>query len=84
MELHLINGQFSTQEAITLLTEMIAVKIKYHEKKIIDNHYEEDVKMREQKIKLLQNELAESRNYIQNQSGNINIKGTINIETNEK
>lgn len=79
MELHLINGQFSSQDAIALITQLTEVKIKYHENKIIGSHHEEDIKMRERKIKMLQEELAESRNYILSQTANININGIINI-----
>jgi hypothetical protein len=79
MEIDLINGQFSSKEAIDLIGEMIQVKIKYHENKIKDSHNEEDVKMRESKIKTLQNELAKFRAHINTQEGTIFINGTIKL-----
>ena len=68
MELHLIDGQFSVTDAIAILTQLTEVKIKYHENKIKSSHNEEDIKMRERKIKNLQKELAESREHIQKQA----------------
>ncbi len=79
MELHLIDGQFSATDAISIVTQLIEVKIKYQENKIKSSHHEEDIKMRERKIKTLQKELADSRVYIQNQIGDISIKSTINL-----
>lgn len=79
MELHLIDGQFDTAEAIEIIGQLIQVKIKYHENKINSSHNEEDVKMRERKIKTLQKELANSREYIQKQTNNISINSTINL-----
>ena len=79
MELHLIDGQFSITDAIAILTQLTEVKIKYHENKIKSSHNEEDIKMRERKIKKLQKELAESRDYIRNQTSNISINSTINL-----
>ena len=79
MELHLIDGQFSVTDAIAILTQLTEVKIKYHENKIKSSHNEEDIKMRERKIKKLQKELAESRDYIRNQTSNISINSTINL-----
>jgi len=79
MELHLIDGQFSATDAITIITQMAEVKIKYHENKIKGSHNEEDIKMRERKIKTLQNELAETRTYILSQNDLIAVKGTVNL-----
>lgn len=79
MELHLIDGQFSVTDAIAILTQLTEVKIKYHENKIKSSHNEEDIKMRERKIKKLQKELAESREHIQKQTSNITINSTINL-----
>lgn len=79
MEIHLIDGQFSTTDAIAILTQLTEVKIKYHENKIKSSHNEEDIKMRERKIKKLQKELADSREYIQKQTSNITINSTINL-----
>jgi hypothetical protein len=79
MEIHLIDGQFSATDAIAIITQLTEVKIKYHENKIKNSHNEEDIKMRERKIKKLQKELADSREQIQKQTSNITINSTINL-----
>ncbi|MEO7523881.1 MAG: hypothetical protein ABIT58_07285 [Ferruginibacter sp.] len=77
MNLQLIQGQFSTQDAIDIITQMITVKIKFHENKINNAHTEEDIKMRERRIKQLQLQLHESRSYIQKQGDNVAIDSEI-------
>ena len=62
MNIQLIQGQFNANDAIDIITKMIDVKIKYHENKINCSSNEEDVKMREAKIKWLQKQLFECRN----------------------
>jgi hypothetical protein len=79
MELHLLDGQFDAIEASEIIAQLIQVKIKYHENKIKSSHNEEDVKMRERKIKTLQKELAASREYIQKQTNNLSINSVINL-----
>jgi hypothetical protein len=68
MKIQLINGQFTKADALQLITKMIDVKIKFQEDKIKSDSNEEEVKNRERKIKFLQKELYEARNYIENQS----------------
>jgi hypothetical protein len=46
MKIKLISGHFNSQEALQLLTEMIHVKIRFHEGKINHHSNEEDIKMR--------------------------------------
>ena len=77
MNIQLIQGQFSTQDAIDIITQMINVKIKFHENKIDNADSEEDIKMREKRIKQLQEQLQESRSYIQEQGENIAIKSEL-------
>lgn len=60
MNITLIQGQFSSTDAIELLTKMVHVQIKFHENKICNTNNEEDVKMREKKIIQLQKYLFES------------------------
>jgi hypothetical protein len=64
MNLRLIKGIFTTAEAVDILTQLVQVKIKFHENKIEKSHSEEDIKMREQRIKQLQQEFYESRQAI--------------------
>lgn len=74
MKLQLVHGQFSSGEAIDLLTQLVQVKIKFQESKINESHQEEDIKMRENRIKQLQRQLQESRTYIEEQGENISIE----------
>ena len=64
MKIQLIQGQFSAQDALELISKMIDAKIKFHESRITNACGEEDIKMRERKIKHLQKDLFEARNYI--------------------
>ncbi len=79
MELQLIRGHFKPQDAIDILTRMIDVKIKFQEGKIHDESTEEDVKMRERRIKQLQKELFEARQYIDKKEGKISLNSTVTI-----
>jgi hypothetical protein len=56
--LHLINGEFQGKEALDLITHLVHVKIKFLENKIEESSSEEDIKMREKRIKQLQEELS--------------------------
>jgi hypothetical protein len=83
MNLKLIQGQFQAIDLLTILTQMVEVKIKYHERQIAKNSNEEDIKSRESKIKFLQNELMEARNFILQQNGNIQVEATIQMTSNK-
>ncbi len=79
MNVQLINGQFSPEDAIGIITQMVHVKIKYHENKIHGLSNEEDIKSRESKIKRLQKELFEVRNEIIAKKGKVKMDAIINI-----
>jgi hypothetical protein len=64
MKLQLINGHFSPQDALDILTKMTQVKVSYHEHQISTSDHEEDVKSREKRIKALQQNLQEARQFI--------------------
>ncbi len=79
MKAQLISGTFEKSDAIDLVTKMVNAKVKFHENKVKSTSTEEDVKMREAKIKNLQKELYEIRNYIENQyEVTINCEITLN------
>jgi hypothetical protein len=80
MNIKLIQGEFNPGEALDIITQMIHVKIKYHENKISHLSNEEDIKSRETKIKRLQKELFDFRNNIAENNGNIKIDAIIQIE----
>lgn len=61
----LINGRFESQDAMEILTQITHVKIKFHENKILATSSEEDIKMRESRIRELQKTLMEIRQFVQ-------------------
>jgi peptidoglycan hydrolase CwlO-like protein len=79
MDIKLIQGEFSSNDALELIAQMIHIKIKYHESKINNSTPEEDIKRREAKIKHLQKELFELRNYIKLRNESLKINAIINI-----
>jgi Spy/CpxP family protein refolding chaperone len=80
MKIQLIEGSFDKQDALNLLSKIIKVKIDFHESKIDADSNAEDVRMREQKIKKLQNNLMDLRNQINDCSNGIVINASIEIE----
>lgn len=77
MKLQLIDGAFSPAETLELLTQVYQVKIKFHEEKVRKSANEEDIKMRESKIKLLQKNLEEARIYIQKEDIHFHVESSI-------
>ncbi len=79
MHIQLLQGEFKSNDAIELITQMINVKIKFHENKISKSELEEDIKAREVKIKRLQKNLFELRNNIGNSSEGVKLNSIIQI-----
>lgn len=79
MNIQIIQGEFSSQDALELITQLIHLKIKYHENKIAKNVNEEDIKYRESKIKILQKELFDFRNSIKEKRQNLRLEATIAV-----
>ena len=79
MNIQLIHGQFSAQEAIDIITKMVHVKIKFHEDKIHCHSNEEDIKMSERRIKQLQKELYEVRKFITDKKTKIGLESVLEI-----
>ncbi|MBX9784472.1 MAG: hypothetical protein K2X48_14380 [Chitinophagaceae bacterium] len=61
MNITLIDGHFTAKEALDIITQIIHVKIKFHESKIAHLDNEEDIKMREKRVKQLQKDLYDLR-----------------------
>ncbi|MBK6373265.1 MAG: hypothetical protein IPL13_04375 [Saprospiraceae bacterium] len=80
MNIQILDGEFKSNEAIELITQMIHIKIKYHENKISVSQLEEDIKARETKIKRLQKDLYEFRNTIDSTTKVVKLKAIINID----
>ena len=81
MQIELIKGQFSGTEALDILSQMIQVKIKFHESKIAQDSSEEDIKYRESRLKHLQHELATIRHALVQQQQPLQINAIIHLET---
>ena len=79
MHIQLISGKFSNPETLDLLAELIHVKIRFHENKIKNMENEEDIKMRERRIKKLQQDLYEARRMLQSDSGSQHIQSIIEL-----
>lgn len=79
MNITLIQGSYAPTEALDLVSKMIAEKIKFQENKISRSCNEEDIKMREGRIKALQNEFASIKSMIGTKTGMISINSTIEI-----
>ncbi|MBS1598352.1 MAG: hypothetical protein JST75_09000 [Bacteroidetes bacterium] len=77
MNINLIKGSFTAGEATELITQLIQVKIKFHENKISKTHNEEDIKMREKRIKQLQEDLYNARKHIGKRQNTIAIESEI-------
>jgi cob(I)alamin adenosyltransferase len=77
MQLQLIKGTFTSYEALDLLEQLVHIKIKFHEQKIDKSQSEEDIKMREKRIKEMQDDLKELRSAILSGEENRSIEATI-------
>ena len=77
MKITLLKGSFSPKDMEKLITDLIQVKIKFHEEKIQSSDEEETMKMRENRIIKLQNDLKELRNFLNNADSSINVDAEI-------
>jgi hypothetical protein len=81
MNFQLVQGGYNTADAIELLSKMMEVKINFHEGKISETTAEEDIKFRENKIKKLQNDLAELKKLLSSPNTRmVNINAEIEVE----
>ena len=79
MNIQLIQGQFSIKDAVDIITQMVQIKIKFQEDKIQHSSNEEDIKMREGRIKQLQTTLMEAKKYIENNGEKVSIRSEIHL-----
>lgn len=77
MQVQLIEGNFDAKDALDILTKLIHVKIKFQEDKINESSSEEDINMRETRIKRLQKNLFDIRQHIESQTGQVSIQSSI-------
>ena len=79
MNLQLIKGSFKSPEAVEILSQLVNVKIKFHESKIENSQNEEDIKMREKRIKQLQQEFYETKQAILSKGKTCELESGITI-----
>lgn len=75
--MQLIKGTFKTQEALQIISQLVDVKIKFHENKISLSQNEEDIKMREGRIKELQKYLNQTRDCLNDYKQEVNMDAVI-------
>ena len=80
MQMNLIQGQFEKNDALHLITQFVHAKIRYHEDKIAQSANEEDIKMRENRIKELQRDLYELRKALDAQSSSLSLQAKLEID----
>jgi hypothetical protein len=76
-----IDSKFEKRDAIDIITRLIHSKIKFHEDRISKLLNEEDIKMRESRIKKLQSELYLMKEFIDRSSKGIHISSMIKLES---
>lgn len=80
--MQILQGSFEINDAIILMTDLVQVKIKFHENKIANSNQIEDIKFREAKIKRLQNELKQAIDAIKKSKQSIELNGKIQFVEN--
>jgi len=78
--MELLKGVYSSAEAAELLFQLMQVKIKFHERKIEKSQNEEDIKMRENRIRELQHDLSELRGGMLQQGKACSLHAVIHID----
>lgn len=80
MNVELLNGLFDTTDAKDLISQMIQLKVKYHENKIDHSTNEEDIKFREAKIKALQEQLYSFQKCYETSEGKLSLSAHIVVK----
>lgn len=84
MNITLLKGSFEPAELADLMRSLVKVKISFHEDKIRSEDSEEQIKMREARIRQLQNELSEVLADIRQASGPLNAEANVTLEAHEQ
>ncbi len=80
--MQLINGVYSKDDALDLVQQMFNVKLRFHETKISTSDSEEDIKMRERRIKELQKDLAGFRETLGKHQGPVTMHAPLEVNHN--
>lgn len=85
MDLSILKGSFTPKELEEIVTQMIHIKIRYHEGKIDREAGEEDIKMREKRIIELQRDLFNLRKkLVQWRDSRIHAEAELRIVSHEE
>lgn len=79
MKMEIIKGQYSLADAKELLSEMVHVKIRFHERKIAHSSNEEDIKCRENRIKELQRDLFAVKSGLSNHLDSVTLDAVLQL-----
>ena len=78
--IHLIDGRYSAAQTAELVTQLVQVKISFLENLIQKSSEEEEVKMRETRIKALQVELRELKQAISTMGDSLDVEASISVD----
>lgn len=79
---NLIQGAFAPAELLQIITEMVEVKIRFHQSKIEAEDNPEDVEMRERRIRQLQEELHQLRQSLMAKDQAVRVKAQVDFNGN--
>jgi hypothetical protein len=81
MKLNWMNDCFSPAEMEVLCADMVEANIRFQSSRISKDASEEDIKMRERRIKDLQANLADLRTALKNAKGVVSMESSFLFET---
>jgi len=79
MQFRLLDGRFDARDALHILTALVEVKIRFHEGKVTQTSSEEEITMREQRIRQLQQDLRDARRHIEQREGSIDLSADVHL-----
>ena len=80
MNIDLVNGTYSPSEAMELVSRLVEAKIGFLRDRIEATTNEEDIKMRERRIRLIQEELHRTRAILLGVSESCDVVTSIGLE----
>lgn len=76
----IIKGTYSSDEAFEIVKNIIQLKINFHEEKISLSDNEEDIKMRENRIKSLQTDLFSFRKLVYSKTSSVDMNAILKLD----
>ena len=81
MKIELVNGTFNPNEAMELISRLVDAKISFLQDKIETSSNEEDIKMRERRIRKIQSEFHETRALLMEAQKPCGIVATVKMDS---